>query len=208
MTLPEVPPGASLPHASDSPRRDAMLFCKCPQRCTRRNDRKNSLSSKARIGGCIASHPAPLRGLVCHVVVVGPEEQVVGVYARRIVAMVANKHSVGDRAVRQNPREPMSAHQVELAVPVTADGCGPYPTPAQSAPYRHAAKTAWCDRPCGRGPRDRRAAASGDNGWGTIPEPRSVFRTRRQNRGLAQRALRPHRQRCASVGNGHCTCRA
>jgi hypothetical protein len=86
--------------------------------------------------GAVVPLPTPLPLAVGAIVGVVAEEQVCRVDARRIVAGVAHKHSVGDRAVVKLPRHAVcrndSPVDTEMTVaPLVVRGSGPGPAPVR-----------------------------------------------------------------------------
>lgn len=117
----------------------------CGSRLTKRTDRDNLILCKfrsamsaallVRQGAARTLVPAPLGLSIAGIVGVSAEEQVVRTGARRIIAPMQNKESVGDRAEMDLPGDSVSSDLLlvedEASVPVTC--LLPCPFPASVA---------------------------------------------------------------------------
>jgi len=86
-----------------------------------------------RVRGMFSANESLLLDTVLNVVAIRSEEEMVRADARRVVALMADEHSVGDRAVSEFPRHSVGLNvlllfgQSENAIPVRAPGSRPCP---------------------------------------------------------------------------------
>lgn len=128
LTLKKLPAGVQGSNLQDRRVVEKSLALSRPTRHQLR-----MLSSASSISARLSS----LSISVSHIVLVGAQEKVGGVTARRIVAAVENMHPIGDVPVGNGPRDAMSlpvfALNSDLSVSPMESASGPRPTGIRAA---------------------------------------------------------------------------
>lgn len=102
-----------------------------------RSDLADLILSEHRLGDLLSLGLSPLGDLVGLVILNCPEKQMVDIAARRVVAVVANLHTHGDRPAHQLPRISMCPHATSLdsETPITVHIAPTDPFMAATRPH-------------------------------------------------------------------------
>lgn len=86
-----------------------------------------SIARHARLGPTRWEHAATLGIPIAHVVGLGTEEQVVRIYARWVIAVVADGQAIRDLAISDLPRKTVGSCVPDTAIAFGASRTGPFP---------------------------------------------------------------------------------